>query len=465
MRSKAHFVRGMILVAAVSIFTVLIATAACAQSSSNTEKPASQTASAPQRYANMPEDAVPYGKFGKPYKEWYLADDTLAYNGAARERSNTELAKFASVNIGFLGPLENNPESPYGIAMLRGAQLALEQANAKGGFHPVDGSAAKPYALKIHSDSAQWGASSTEAVKMVFDEHAVAVLGSVDGASTHIMLRESLKIEFPIMDTATTDPTVTETRIPWLIHDFPDDRQQGYALAQVVFKEQKLKRIGVIRTQSRYARIGVEKFFDEAKRIGHVPVLEVKFERGDQDFSTQLRMLQNAHLDGVIIWAEVPEAATILKQMRAMGMKQPVFGPSRLCYPQIIETAGPSAEGLTTTAVLDPNRTDPRWQQFQTDYRAKFHEDPDAYAAYAYDGINLLLAAIEKGGLNRAQVMDALRDRQGQTYQGVAGPEQFDHTLNNIAPIYIARVEGGKFVYTPSKLRAPAGGGKPSGTD
>jgi branched-chain amino acid transport system substrate-binding protein len=60
--------------------------------------------------------------------------------------------------------------------------------------------------------------------------------------------------------------------------------------------ERKLKRIGIIRTQSRYARVGVEKFSDEARRLGHVPVLEVKFERGDRDFSTQLRMLQNARL-------------------------------------------------------------------------------------------------------------------------------------------------------------------------
>ena len=465
MRFNTQFVRGVIWVVAACGSFLLLGTVTPAQSPT-TDQPSSQTKSAPQRYANMPEEAVPYGKFGKPYKEWYLTDDTLAYYGAARERSNSEIAASGTVNIGFLGPLQqDNPESPYGLAMLHGAQLALSQANAKGGFQPVDSSAAKPYELKIHSDSAQWGASSTEAVKMIFDEHAVAVLGSVDGASTHIMLRESLKIEFPIMDTATTDPTVTETRIPWLMHDFPDDRQQGYALAQVVFKEQNLKRIGVIRTQSRYARVGVAKFFDEAKRLGHVPVLEVKFERGDQDFSTPLRMLKNARVDGVVIWAEVPEAAKILKQMRAMDMKQPAFGPSRLCYAQIIEEAGPAAEGLVTTAAIDPTRAEPRWLQFQTDYRAKFQQDPDAYAAYAYDGMNLLIAAIQKGGLNRGNIMDALRNHQGQTYDGVAGPEQFDHTLNNIAPIYIARVERGKFVYAPSKLRPPTSVDKHSGTD
>src|SRR5271166_4359024 len=452
MLSKITFVRSVLCGGSICALFFLAGARTPAQSP-EPAKPAAQAPNANERYANMPEDAVPFRKFSKPYKEWYLSDDTLAYYGAARERVAKEIDESETVNIGFLGPIQNNPESLYGIAMLHGAQLAIEQANARGGY-PASGSThSKNYDLKVHYDSAQWGASSTEAVKMVFDEHVLGVLGSVDGASTHIMLRVSLKLEFPIMDTATTDPTVTETRIPWLIHNFPDDRQQGYALVGAVFKERKLKRIGVIRTQSRYARVGVQKFFDEAKRLGHVPVLEVKFERGDQDFSTQLRMLQNAHVDGVVIWGEVPEAAKILTQMRAMGMKQPVFGPSRLCYAQIIESAGAAAEGLVTTSAMDPTRNDPRWQQFQRNYQAKFHAEPDAYAAYAYDGMNLLIAAVEKAGLNRGKIMDALRDHQMQDYEGVAGREEFDHTLNNIAPITMARVEGGKFVYTPPKPR------------
>jgi branched-chain amino acid transport system substrate-binding protein len=437
-----------------------MASAAWSQSPDAPKTPAAEPSA--QRYANMPVEAVPYGKFTKPYKEWFLTDDTLAYNGAARDRVVREILHSKTVNIGFLGPIENNPESPYGLAMLHGAQLAIDEANAKGGYGVSGMSSGRPYELKVHNDSAQWGASSTEAVKMVFDEHVVAVLGSVDAASTHIMLRVSLKLEFPIMDTATTDPTVTETRIPWLLHNFPDDRQQGYALADYIFKQQKLKRIGVIRLQARYGRIGVSKFFDEAKRMGHVPVLEVKFLRGDADFSTQLRMLQNAHLDGVVIWGEAAEAGLILKQMRSMGMKQPVFGSSRMDYPTLLETAGPAAEGLITTCALDLSSSEPKWLEFQKKYRAQFNSDPDAYAAYAYDGMNMLIASIEKAGLNRGNIMDAFRDYQKTGYQGVAGHAQFDYTLNNIAPISMVRVQGGKFVYwkapRPEQLAAKSGG-------
>jgi hypothetical protein len=34
-----------------------------------------------------------------------------------------------------------------------------------------------------------------------------------------------------------------------------------------------------------------------------------------------------------------------------------------------------------------------------------------------------------------------------KTYQGVAGTVYFDHTLNNIAPVNMARVKDGNFQY------------------
>ncbi len=403
------------------------------------------------RYANMPDEAVPYRRFSKPYEEWFVRPDTLEYNGAAQDQPDGDVTRLKEVAIGFLGPLQNNPENVFGVTMLGGAQMALDEANARGGFR------GKPYALKVHNDSALWGASSVEIVKMLLDENCWAMLGSIDGQSTHIALRISLKLELPIMDTGTTDPTVTETRIQWLMHDFIDDRQQGYALAEYILKERKLKRIGVLRTNSRYARIGVAKFSDEARRMGRQPVLEVKFDRGDRDFSQQLRMIRDARVEGLVIWGEAPEAGRILKQMRAMGMNQPVFGSSRTAYPELLEVAGPAAEGFIASCALDPSRQEGDWKAFRDRYRQRFGKEPDAYAAYAYDGMNILIGAIGKAGLNRGRIMNVLRDYQLKTYQGVSGQAYFDRTLNNIGDVTLTRVENGSFVYwkAPSHRSAP----------
>jgi ABC-type branched-subunit amino acid transport system substrate-binding protein len=418
---------------------LLLAAPAWPQSAEAPEEP--QAPAPEKRYANMPVEAVPYRRFSKAYYDWFIRKDTVEYFGAAQDRPDGDVNKLSEIAIGFLGPLENNPESIFGIPMLHGAQLAIEEANARGGYQ------GKPYALKLYNDSALWGASSTVLPSMLFKDNVWAVLGSIDGQSTHIMIRVSLKLEVPILAPGVTDRTVTETRIQWLLCNFPDDRVQSYALANYIFKQHKLKRIGVLRTQTRYARIGVGVFNDMARRLQRQPVLEVKFDRGDQDFSKQLRMLQDAKVEGLVIWGEWPEAALILKQMRALGMKQPAFSSSRTAYPQLLEIAGPAAEGLVTACAMDPARQEPNWLAFRERFRRRFNEDPDPYASYAYDGMNMLIAAIAKTGLNRGRIMQALRDYQQKTYDGAAGRVLFDYTLKNISPVTLSRVEGGKFVY------------------
>lgn len=393
------------------------------------------------RYANMPVEAVPFRRFSKPYFEWFTRKDTVEYNGAASDRADGDINKLTEVAIGFLGPLENNPESFFGVPTLHAAEMAIDEANARGGYK------GKPYALKIYNDSALWGASSTVLPKMLFNDNTWAVLGSIDGQSTHILIRVSLKLEVPIVSSGSTDRTVNETRIQWLVDTFPDDRQQGYALANYIFQELKLERIGVLRTQTRYARIGVGVFNDLARRIGRQAVLEVKFERGDKDFSRQLRMLRDAGIEGLVLWSEYPEAGLILKQMREMGMNQPVFGSSRTAYPQLLEIAGAAAEGYVAACAMDPTRDDPTWIAFRDKFRQKYNYNPDPYAAYAYDGTVMLIAAIEKAGLNRGRIMEVLREYQLKEYFGAAGRYYFDHTLNNIAAITLGRVEGGKFKY------------------
>jgi branched-chain amino acid transport system substrate-binding protein len=432
------------------VLLALLALPAWPQAPEAAKRPEEKKVQPEKRYANMPTEAVPFRRFTKPYYEWFVEKNTLEYSGAASDRPDGDINKLPEVAIGFLGPLENNPESVFGIPQLHAVEMAIEEANARGGYH------GKPYALKVYNDSALWGASSTVLPSMLFRDNCWAVLGSIDGQSTHIMIRVSLKLEVPILSAGVTDRTVPETRIQWIMLTFPNDRQQGYALAEYVFNKLNLKRIAVIRTNSRYARIGDGIFIDLARRIGRQPILEVKFDRGDTDFSRQLRMIRDAKVDGLVIWGEYPEAGLILKQMRAMGMKQPVFGSSRTAYPQLLKIAGPAAEGYVVACAMNPDRTDPKWVAFRNKYRERYKGDPDPYAAYGYDGMNILISAIEKAGLNRGRIMEVLRDYEQKQFDGVAGHYVFDYALHNIAPVTMGRVEDGRFVYWTAPPTEPS---------
>ena len=138
--------------------------------------------------------------------------------------------------------------------MLHGAQLAIEEANARGAY------GGKPFKLMVHNDQAIWGASSNEMVKLAYDDKVWAMLGSISGDSTHIALRVSLKAEVPIVNSAATDPTIPETIIPWYLTTIQDDRVQGYTLARRIYSDLGLKKVALLRVNDRYGRFGVIKF-------------------------------------------------------------------------------------------------------------------------------------------------------------------------------------------------------------
>ena len=388
-------------------------------------------------YANAPEDMRPYLKFGEAYYENYTK--LVEYNGSARETPTLKPADVDEVRIGFLGPVENHPEQALGRMMLAGTQLAIDEANASGGY------GGKPFKLMIHNDQAVWGASSNEIVKMGYDEKVWAMLGSISGDSTHIGLRVILKAEFPMVNSAATDPTIPETIIPWYLTTIQDDRVQCYTLARRIYTDLGLQRIALLRVNSRYGRFGVVKFKDVSRRMGHPVVIEQKWMPGELDYRRQLRIINESRVDGIVVWGDSKEAGTVLKQMREMGMKQKVFGSFRTIGDDLLATAGPAVEGFEAVVPYDPTRDDPQWVAFKARFKKRFDREPEVFASLAYDTMNILLQSICHAGLNRGKIRDALTGVE--KYKGVTGEMIFDPNCKNMVPLYLASVHEGKLSY------------------
>ena len=405
-------------------------------------------------YASAPEDLRPYGKFQKPYYEHY--NDLVEYNGAARDIPDPDLRTLDEIRIGFLAPLYDHPDQVLGHRMLNGAQLAVDEANAAGGY------CGKPFRIISHNDydnwqnsrlatqgpdkdPAIWGSASNDAVKMIYDDKVWAMFGSISGESTHIALRLTLKAETPLINSASTDPTIPETIIPWYFTDLQDDRVQGYTLARHIYTELGLKRVALLRVNDRYGRFGVIKFRDASRRLGHPVAIEQKFFPGDTDFRHQLGVINDTGVDAIVLWTDEGPAAEILKQMRELGMKQRVFGSHRTIGDDLVKLAGPAAEGFEAVYPYDPSQRTQKWLDFNTHFEAKYREKPDHFAALAYDAMQVLLHSICRAGLNRGRIRDALT---GVTeYDGVTGHMVFDPNCKNISPLFLGTVHDGKITY------------------
>jgi branched-chain amino acid transport system substrate-binding protein len=412
----------------------------------------------------------PFSKFTTPYYEYY--QDLIEYNGAARDIPDPNLKDLDDIRIGFLAPLYDHPDQVLGNRMLNGAKMAIDEANAAGAY------GGKPFRLVTHNDydnwqiasaaatgvskdSAIWGAASNDAVRMIYDDKVWAMFGSISAESTHIALRLTLKAETPLINSASTDPTIPETGIPWYFTDLQDDRLQSYTLARHIYTELGFKRVAILRVNDRYGRFGVLKFRDASRRLGHPVVIEQKYQRGDTDFRHELQVIEDSRVDAIVLWTDVVPAAAILQQMQELGMKQRVFGSHRTISGMIgganaddlVKLAGPAAEGFEAVFPYDPTRTDPRWLDFNARYEARFHEKPDQFASLAYDAMRILLDAICRAGLNKGRIRDALTGIT--SYNGVTGDMVFDPNCKNIAPLFLARVHDGKIDYRRITMEKP----------
>lgn len=391
-------------------------------------------------YGKATDEIFPYDKYVKPYKYHFLIP--LTFNGAGRDKLAP--ADLKEVRIGFLGPLSGSVMVPQGTQMLQGATLAMEEANKKGGYQGL------PFKLMIHNDVGLWGAAANEVVKMD-DEKIWVFLGSIDDIVSHVALRAALKLEIFMVCTGDPDPTFTETNIPWTIRVISDDRQSSYALVNQIYKKDGHSRVAVIRANNRYGRVGIKIFSENAVRVGHPIIIEERFNDGETDFKTQVERILVTSPDAILIWGNAKESGFILQQIRAIGLNQPVYGSDRMVSPEFLKTAGKLSEGTVTTCQYNPDSDNQKLKSFQANYLKRFGQEPDVFATHAYDGMNLIIEAIRKVGLNRVLIRDVLTDlKTFQGYKGITGKIVLDQSWNEIRDIFIAEVHNGKFEFSPA---------------
>lgn len=392
-----------------------------------------------KNYGETPDHIAPYANFKDAYKKNFL--EPQPFRGVGREKP--EPRGLETVKIGLLAPLENSKDTPKGISMLRGVEMAFEQANAGGGYKGI------PFELIKRNDVGLWGAAANEVV--YFDDAgAWVILGSLDDIVTHVAIRVALKLEIPVVNIADPDPTLTETNIPWVIRVISDDRQSSYALANQIFQVDGHKRVSMIRVNSRYGRVGTGEFKDAAKRFGYPVAVEQRYAVGDADFTSQIRIVKSSNPDAIVLWGDGDEMGRIVNQLRKEGMNQPVYASDRAVTKEFLEVAGKNANGVTSTCQYDPKSNNPKLLQFRKDYKAKYGVEPDVFAVHAYDGANITIDAIRRAGLNRALIRDVLLDlKTYQNYQGISGEIVFDATWNDVGQIYITEIRDNDFFFTP----------------
>jgi branched-chain amino acid transport system substrate-binding protein len=376
-------------------------------------------------------------------------------NYAGPGRGQAEPPDVAAVFIGYFGPAAAS--HPQAGDMWCAACLAVEQANAEGGYRN------KPFRLVPAWSENPWGTGVKELTRLVFEDEVWAIVGGVDGPTTHLAEQVAVKAGLPLLNPVSTDKTVNLINVPWIFSCTPQDDVQAQVLAEGL-RDCGL-RIGDCGLRDgtdpnpQSAIINRQFPFVLASAVDHdAHLFAVEFEKaamarrltcthsyqfnpGDHDANDLVEKMCSAGSDAVVIVAGAQTSAQLVRRVREGGYSGSILGGPSMGQRTFAAGAGRWAEGVVfPCSYVAP----PMSSAFEKEFARRFGRSPDYLAAHTYDAVNLLLAAVRRSGLNRARIRDALRELS--PWQGVSGTITWDAPGSNSRPVTLCTIANGRVV-------------------
>jgi len=332
------------------------------------------------------------------------------------------------IKIGLLIP------EPENMAAKDGAELAILEANQNGGY------SGQPFQLVVRSTEGPWGTGSKESVNLVFDDEVVAIMGSLDGRNTHLVEQVAAKTKIALLCAWATEMTLSQAFVPWFFRCVPNDDQQATSLINEIYKNRKIINVAIIGTEDYDSRNAVHSFVETAGLMNVTLPRQYLFKSSAKDFQMTLQEIDQNDVGAIVLFGKPDLVSDIIPLLRERNMNQPVFSSFSVMDDQ--KACNPNwkiFDGLNL--VSSGHWFTEKGITFQKTFRETFGYQPGAAAAYAYDGINLIIEVIQKSGPDRDKIIDAFAEINYTT--GVTGEIRFDSNGNRMGIPGIMTIKNG----------------------
>ncbi len=345
------------------------------------------------------------------------------------------------VKIGFVAPLTGD-QAPQGQDILRGAQLAVEHANAQGPVVPG-------YRLELAALDDQH--SPTQAVaaakKLIADPAVVAVIGNLNSSCTMPASAIYHQARLLQITPVSSNPQISRQGFETFYRTCATDDLQGPAAALFASRELGAQRVFILDDMTTYGR-GLANEFEKKLRALNVQILGHEgITQGDKDFVPLLTKVKSLNPNLVYFAGMFPEGALLIKQRAEVGLPAQFMGGDGLFDQTLIDLATPKAsEGIHITTIGSDIHNIPTAKKFVMEYETRFGPI-GAYSAYAYEATSIAIWAIRQAGkVDRAAVLSAMKTLKD--YPGIFGLQNFDEKGDSlIRDIGIFTVKNGKFAF------------------
>jgi branched-chain amino acid transport system substrate-binding protein len=320
------------------------------------------------------------------------------------------------------------------LAAKQGAELAIKMANEKGRAN------GRPFQLITKDMEGPWGTGSKQAVDLIFENEVWALLGSHDGRNAHLVEQAATKSTVVFLSAWSSDPTLSQAFVPWFFNCVPNDRQQADELIIEIYNKRKITGVVTIADNTYDSNQSLNIFLKNVKLSGKNEPVNFLYDNYIGELDILADQIIKSKANCIILFCQPSTSLKIIRLMRQRKMNQTVFGTLSILNEN--KLSGKELQEFDHM-MLVPSEiwTGSKYLAFRQEYQKLYGKIPGVVAAYAFDGMNLLIEAIRtSGGPEREKIQEALLKIH---YEGVTGPIRFDGKGNRVGNVAVVKILNG----------------------
>lgn len=347
---------------------------------------------------------------------------TLAACSGGLTQDSSKKDSSGPIKLGMLTPLTGS-SAAIGPYMKDGAQLAVDEINAKGG---VDG---RKLSLTVEDEACDPKTAAAGAAKLVSAGVDVSVGGYCSSATLPTLsIFDKAHIPMIIPAANSADLLAQRLRNVFLING--TGIQQAEAASKFI-KAESRKGVALIDDNTSYSTDITQRTADEVKLLGGKVANHQSVTAGESDYSGAVNAVMDSKADFVYWTGYYQEGGLLIKQLKAAGYTGRIMVADGSVDGKLIKIADQkNAQGVFATMTQTP-QTIPGGEAWVAGYKKKFGSEPGPYSTQAYDAVRVAAEAIRTADSTDGQaVTSALEKIDG--FKIFSGPLKFtvQHTLS-----------------------------------
>ena len=300
------------------------------------------------------------------------------------------------------------------------ALMLQKEINKKGGIngHPLE--------LVIYDDEGDSTKCTLAVRKLIAKDKVCAIIGpSLSGLSLAVV-PEAEKHEIPLVSCAASYKIVTKdakTGEQWKwVFKTPQSDSMAVEAIYTHMKKHGISKIAIMSVTTGFGASGREELLRLAPTYGMTIAADEKYGPKDTDMTAQLTKIKGKAPQAIVNWSIGPTQVVMVRNWKELGMTNITLYQSHgFGSRKNIELAAGAAEGVycplgaCNIAEILPNDHPQKrvTMAYLRAYTAKYSEPVSSFGGHAWDGLSMVVKALNAVGPDKAKIRDYLENLEG----------------------------------------------------